>query len=104
MVLQPFLAALAGSSVHAARGVGGVHGGKLMDISQDILALATRRELVVSAGVKSVPHVGNTPDPLFLWRSEKLPAFRSVDEPWNAFCSRSSSPSCRGKRKRLIRH
>lgn len=80
------IAALAGINIHATGGVGGVHRGEAMDVSQDILALATRRVVVVSAGVKSVLHVGNTLElletaaiPVFVWQSVKFPSFYTAD-------------------------
>lgn len=75
------IASLAGIHVFATGGIGGVHRGPL-DVSQDILTLATRPVLVVSAGVKSVLDVRATLElleatavPVLVWQAEKFPLF-----------------------------
>ncbi len=80
------IASLAGIEVHATGGIGGVHRGQHLDVSQDLWALATKRVLVVSAGVKSVLHIPHTLEaleglgvPVLVWRSQRFPAFYSPE-------------------------
>ena len=77
-------AELAGISVFATGGVGGVHRGAevTMDISADLEELARTNVMVVCAGCKSILDLGLTLEyletkgvPVLGYRTEKLPAF-----------------------------
>ncbi len=78
------VAALAGISVFATGGVGGVHRGaeKTMDISADLDELAETPVLVVCAGAKAILDLGLTREyletkgvPVIGYQTEELPAF-----------------------------
>ncbi len=77
-------AALAGISVFATGGIGGVHRGAetTMDISADLEELAQTNVLVVCAGAKSILDLGLTLEyletkgvPVLGYRTKELPAF-----------------------------
>lgn len=81
-----YIANLVGIRVFATGGIGGVHHGPHLDVSQDLLALATLQILVVCAGVKSVLDIPRTLEvleaaavPVFVWKSNRFPAFYSPD-------------------------
>ena len=78
------LAAAAGIDVFATGGIGGVHRDAMStgDISADLEALARRRLVVVSSGVKAfldVPHTVERLETLGVavlgWRTDRFPAF-----------------------------
>jgi len=80
------IAALAGISVFATGGIGGVHrgAGESFDISADLTELATTSVAVVSAGVKSILDIGATLEqletlsvPVVVYRADEFPAFYS---------------------------
>ena len=63
-------------------GIGGVHRGPRLDISADLLALASSSVVVVSSGVKSLLDVDATAElletlgvPVLGWRTETMPRF-----------------------------
>ena len=78
------VAALAGISVFATGGIGGVHRGfeSTMDVSADLEELAQTSVAVVCAGVKSILDIGRTLEfletkgvPVVGYKTDKLPAF-----------------------------
>ena len=78
------LASIAGISVMATGGIGGVHRGaeSSMDISADLTELGRTPVLVVSAGVKSILDIGRTLEVLETqgvavmgWKTAEFPAF-----------------------------
>ena len=78
------IAALAGISVFATGGIGGVHRGfeATMDVSADLEELAQTSVAVVCAGVKSILDIGRTLEfletkgvPVVGYKTDKLPAF-----------------------------
>lgn len=78
------LAALAGIEVFATGGIGGVHRGweQSLDISSDLLALASLPVAVVSAGCKAILDVAGTLEyletlavPVLGWQTETFPLF-----------------------------
>lgn len=78
------IAALAGISVFATGGIGGVHRGfeSTMDVSADLEELAQTSVAVVCAGVKSILDIGRTLEfletkgvPVIGYKTDKLPAF-----------------------------
>lgn len=80
------IAAAAGVRVFATGGIGGVHRGDDMDISQDIRALQTCPIVVVCAGIKSVLDIPRTLEaletaavPVLVWQSQSFPAFYTAD-------------------------
>ena len=82
------VAAMAGISVFATGGIGGVHRGaeRSMDISADLEELARTSVAVVSAGAKSVLDIGLTLEyletrgvPVLGYRTDALPAFYTRD-------------------------
>ncbi len=81
-----FISALAGISVFATGGIGGVHRGaeSTMDISADLEELAETNVIVVSAGAKSILDIGLTLEYLETkgvevigYQTDMLPAFYS---------------------------
>lgn len=77
-------AALAGISVFATGGIGGVHRGfeSTMDVSADLEELAQTSVAVVCAGVKSILDIGRTLEfletkgvPVVGYKTDKMPAF-----------------------------
>jgi pseudouridine-5'-phosphate glycosidase len=86
-------AALAGISVFATGGIGGVHKGaeKSFDISADLDELARTPVIVVSAGPKAILDVEKTLEvletrgvPVVAYGSDVVPAFWSRRSPWPA--------------------
>ena len=86
-------AALAGISVFATGGIGGVHKGaeKSFDISADLDELARTPVIVVSAGAKAILDIEKTLEvletrgvPVIGHRSETMPAFWSRQSPFRA--------------------
>ena len=82
------VAAMAGISIFATGGIGGVHRGaeRSMDISADLEELARTSVAVVSAGAKSVLDIGLTLEyletrgvPVLGYRTDALPAFYTRD-------------------------
>lgn len=82
------VAAMAGISVFATGGIGGVHRGaeRSMDISADLEELERTSVAVVSAGAKSVLDIGLTLEyletrgvPVLGYRTDALPAFYTRD-------------------------
>jgi len=80
------LAALAGISVFATGGIGGVHRGAetSFDISADLTEMAETPVAVVSAGAKSILDIGRTLEmletlgvPVIAYKSDAFPAFYS---------------------------
>lgn len=80
------LAALAGVSVFATGGIGGVHRGfaETGDVSADLGALASEPVVCVSAGAKAFLDLGATLErldtlgvPVLGWRTDEFPAFYS---------------------------
>jgi pseudouridylate synthase len=78
------LMGLAGISVLATGGIGGVHRGaeQTFDISADLVELARSRAIVVCAGAKALLDLPRTVEvletaavPVLGWRTEELPAF-----------------------------
>lgn len=78
------LAALAGIEVFATGGIGGVHRGweQSLDVSSDLLALASLPVAVVSAGCKAILDVAATLEyletlavPVLGWQTETFPLF-----------------------------
>jgi pseudouridine-5'-phosphate glycosidase len=78
------IAAMAGISVMATGGIGGVHRGveKTMDISADLEELARTNIAVICAGIKSVLDIGRTLEyletvgvPVVGFRTDTVPAF-----------------------------
>ena len=85
------IAHLAGISVFATGGIGGVHRGaeKSMDISADLEELAKTPVCVVCAGVKSILDIGLTLEyletrgvPVIGYRTQVLPAFYTATSPF----------------------
>lgn len=82
------LASLAGITVFATGGIGGVHRGAANsgDVSADLGALATEPVVCVSAGAKAFLDLGGTLErldtlgvPVLGWQTEAFPAFYSRD-------------------------
>jgi len=81
-----FIASLAGIRVFVTGGIGGVHRGapQTLDISADLLELATTDVAVVSAGAKAILDIGLTLEflethgvPVVGYRTDDFPAFYS---------------------------
>ncbi len=79
-----FIASLAGISVFVTGGIGGVHrdGQHTMDISADLIELASTNIAVVSAGAKAILDIGRTLEflethgvPVVGYRTDDFPAF-----------------------------
>lgn len=77
-------ASLAGISVFATGGIGGVHPGENLDVSADLPALATIPVCVVSSGAKAILDLPRTREWLETWgvpilglRTDEFPAFYS---------------------------
>lgn len=88
-----YIAALAGVSVFATGGIGGVHrhAEKTMDISADLDELAQTDVLVVCAGAKSVLDIGLTLEvletkgvPVVCYRTDNMPAFYTRESGYSA--------------------
>jgi pseudouridine-5'-phosphate glycosidase len=86
-------AALAGISVFATGGIGGVHKGaeKSFDISADLDELARTPVIVVSAGPKAILDIEKTLEvletrgvPVVAYRADQMPAFWSRRSPYSA--------------------
>ncbi|MSR45115.1 MAG: pseudouridine-5'-phosphate glycosidase [Phycisphaerales bacterium] len=84
------IAARAGISLFATGGIGGVHRGwsHSLDFSADLLAIATHRILVVSAGVKILLDLAATMEaleslgiPVIGYRTTSLPRFTVAPDP-----------------------
>lgn len=80
------IAALAGISVFATGGLGGVHRGHTYDESADLQALATLPIAIVCAGVKSILDVAGTLErletfavPVLGYQTNKFPGFYLTD-------------------------
>lgn len=82
------LLGLAGVSVLATGGIGGVHRGAELtfDISADLVELSQARAIVVCAGAKALLDLPRTVEvletagvPILGWRTDELPAFYSSD-------------------------
>lgn len=85
------IAARAGIDIFATGGIGGVHRGDALDISNDLVALARYPVCVVSSGAKSILDIPRTLEyletmgvPVFTYQSEYFPAFYSRKTPWQA--------------------
>ena len=85
------VAAMAGISILATGGIGGVHRGvnETMDVSADLEELARTDIAVVCAGVKSVLDIGRTLEyletkgvPVVGYRTHSLPAFYTPTSPY----------------------
>ncbi|MDT0682535.1 pseudouridine-5'-phosphate glycosidase [Roseicyclus sp. F158] len=83
------LAHLAGIGIFATGGVGGVHRGAevTMDISADLMELATTPVSVVCAGVKSILDISRT---LEVLETNRVPVIANGTEEFPAFFSRQS--------------
>ncbi|WP_116083056.1 pseudouridine-5'-phosphate glycosidase [Tropicimonas sp. IMCC34011] len=83
------LAHLAGIGIFATGGVGGVHRGAetTMDISADLMELATTPVAVVCAGVKSILDIPRT---LEVLETNRVPVIANGTEEFPAFFSRQS--------------
>ena len=90
-----FIAHLAGISVFATGGIGGVHRGAevTMDISADLNELGRTPVAVVCAGPKSVLDIGLTLEyletqgvPVVAFRADNVPAFYTRDSGFKAPC------------------
>lgn len=80
------LAAAAGVRVMATGGIGGVHAGAGFDVSADLEAIARLPLIVVCAGAKSILDLAATLErleslnvPVLGWRTERFPAFYTID-------------------------
>lgn len=79
-----FFAHLAGISVFATGGIGGVHRNSNFDISNDLYELSKRRVVVICSGVKSILDISSTLEyletmgvPLFGYQTNRFPEFYS---------------------------
>ncbi len=80
------IAALAGISVFATGGLGGVHRGHVYDESADLIALAELPIIIVCAGVKSILDVAGTLErletysiPVLGYKTNRFPGFYLTD-------------------------
>jgi pseudouridylate synthase len=82
------IASMAGIKVFVTGGIGGVHRGATttMDISADIMAMASTNVAIISAGIKSILDIGLTLEvlethgiPVITYTQKKLPGFYSND-------------------------
>ena len=89
------IAHLAGISVFATGGIGGVHrdASETFDISADLMELARSRVAVICAGVKSILDIGRTLEyletqgvPVFGYQTDQFPAFYTRDSGFAVDC------------------
>lgn len=82
-----FAASLAGITVFATGGIGGVHRESAYDVSGDLPALAKTRMLIVCAGAKAILDLGAT---LEVLESSSVPVLGYATDEFPAFYSRKS--------------